>query len=117
MSKKTFLFSEIIFLIFFLYGCGVNEATIQRAPKSFLYFSGNIENSFVLIDNGNEIELGKTRIEPNDSKNMKTTKRVNKVYYELQPGKHVVVVKRDGIVVVHRVLILVDDVVKEVLVP
>jgi hypothetical protein len=104
-------------LVLVLYGCGLNEATIQSDQKSFLYFSGNIENSFVSIDHGDKIELGKTRIEPKNEKNMKTTKRFKKEYYETTPGKHSIIVTRNGKIIVNRLVILGDGIVKEVSIP
>ncbi len=97
-------------------GCGLKEGVIQKAPRSYLWFTGNTEGAVVFIDKRNPIELNmsstgdeKTRDEPADT--------AKKIYYEIDPGKHTVIIKKSGQVVVNRTLLLGNGIITEIKIP
>lgn len=85
------------FALFFV-GCGSKEGVKSEAQKSYLYFSGNVEDVTVSIDKGGsfEVEAGETN------------------QYATKPGKHLVEVYRDGALIIKREIYLGDGVAKEI---
>lgn len=106
----------IIFTISFLLlsGCGVREGVIQLDSRSYLWFNGNSDGIVIIIDDGNPLSLidfGQTN---NQREELDSDK---KMLYQVKPGKHDVVIKRNGKVVVHRVIIVNAGSIKEVVIP
>lgn len=85
-------------------GCGLQEGVIQKESKSSLWFTGNIKNSIVYIDDLAPINL-------NDNSGF------DPIHYEISPGKHVIVVKRSGEEVVNRNILLGSGITKEIHIP
>jgi len=105
-----------LFLIFILcIGCGLQEGVIQKAPKSFLYFTGNTENAVVYIDGGPGIVLDSSNSSGNDANGQ--TNSSGRVLYEISHGKHDIVVKKSNEVVVHRKVLLGNGITKEIQIP
>ena len=71
-------------------------------PVSYLYFTGNIEGAQVSIDNAPAFLVTKSGV---------------KQQYKVTPGKHTVVVSKQGSVVVKRSLLLGDGHEKEINIP
>jgi len=97
-----------ISLIIFCFGCGLKETIVQKDTKSYLTFTGNTKDAVLYIDNLDPIFL-------NQSSNNKQ-QGVN-TNYEISPGKHKIIIKRDGREVVNRDLLLGNGILKEVDVP
>jgi hypothetical protein len=95
---KIIIFGMVMF--FFCQGCGLNETVVQKEKKSYLTFIGNLEGSVVYIDNLDPITLIQ-----------------QKINYEISPGKHRIVVKKDSKEVVNRELLLGNGIVKEIEIP
>jgi hypothetical protein len=91
----------------FVTGCGYKEGVIQKDSVAYLWFTGNTEQSLVFLDGKEPFALNQT----GGSEKGKPT------YYQVPPGKHRVVVKKGNEVVVDRVLIVGDGIIKEILVP
>lgn len=79
-------------------GCGSKEGVTSEAQKSYLYFSGNVNDVTVSIDKGAsfEVEAGETN------------------QYATKPGKHLIEVYRDGALIIKREIYLGDGVAKEI---
>lgn len=79
-------------------GCGYKEGVATAAQKSSLYFSGNTKSIEVSIDSGEHfsVKAGQTN------------------QYGVKPGKHLVEVYRNGIIIIKREVFLSDGVAKEI---
>ncbi len=92
----------------FLSGCGgYKEGMVQPDQESFIWFSGNLEAAVATIDNGAAIKLD----EPSEAD------PEGKTLYRLKPGKHDVVVTRNGQVIVNRSIMVGSGAAKEIAVP
>jgi hypothetical protein len=83
----------------FIVACGHVEGTIQKAEKSLIVFSGNLENVSIKID----------ELEP-------FTPSYGK-HYQLSPGKHVLTAYRDGTLVLNKIVFLENQVTMEIRIP
>jgi len=109
---KNFIFLMVGALL--IASCGYKEGVIQKSDRSFLKFTGNIGNASVHIDGGEPFVLKKYVINPQGEK--------EKVYhdnklYQVTTGKHTVKVYRGNNLIVKRILILDNNVIKEVYIP
>ncbi len=82
-------------------GCGYREGTLVKDPVSYLWFTGNITQANVIIDDKKPFELTKEGL----------------VYYQITPGTHRIIVKKGEEVVVDRVLIIGNETTKEIQIP
>ena len=98
-SIRAFL---CVFLVVFLFGCGLTEGVIQKDQKSYLLFTGNISNSIVYIDELSPVEISEDN---------------GKTLYEISPGKHNIIVRKSGEVVVNRDILLGNGITKEISIP
>ncbi len=83
----------------FIFACGHQEGIIQKAEKSFIFFSGNLENVMIHID----------KIEP-------FTPSYG-THYEMLPGKHTLMAYRGGNLLVNKIIILENQVAMEIRIP
>jgi len=79
-------------------GCGSKAGVKNSAQKSYLYFTGDTAGVIVSIDNGEEFFI----------------KSGENNQYGLKPGKHLVKVKREGVLVIKREIYLGDGIAKEI---
>jgi len=87
-----------LFVFLSISGCGYKEGTVNTAQKSYLFFSGNVKNVEVSIDEGKRFSvLG-------GQKNQ----------YALKPGKHKIEVYREGKIIVKREVYIGEDISKEI---
>lgn len=95
MKHLTILATLVAFLIS---GCGSKEGVRTEAHKSYLYFSGNTSDVVVSIDKGEgfSVEAGVEN------------------QYATKPGKHLIEVSRDGVLLIKREIYLGDGVAKEI---
>lgn len=89
--------------LFFLQisGCGYKEGTLVKDPVSYLWFTGNITEAIVFVDDKKPFELGKEGL----------------VYHQIPPGQHRIIVKKGQEVVVDRILIIGNEITKEIQIP
>ena len=113
MSYKKIFYLGLV-LLWICGGCGIKEGVVQKETKSFLWFTGNTQNAVVFIDDLTPIMLNKMSSVSDNNEN--STNR-GKVYYEISPGKHTIVVKKSGEVVVHRNVLLGNEITKEIKIP
>jgi hypothetical protein len=102
--KKVFL---LILLISLIYACGYKEGVIRKGEKSYLLFTGNTANISLSIDNSEPFLL---KIKNNNSD-------APQKLYQVSPGKHLLKIYRDRILIVDRVIFLGNQETMEVHVP
>jgi len=94
-----FRFIILLLVASLIFACGYTTGTIQKAEKSFIVFSGNLENVKIHID---ELES----FTPSSGK-----------HYEMAPGKHTLLAYREGKLLLNRIIILENHVTTEIKVP
>lgn len=105
--KKVILF----FLgMLFIYACGYQEGIVQKAEKSFIRFSGNLENVTIQIDDMTPFTLKSIA---DSEKNTTDDKKL----YQVSPGRHSVKVYRGGNIIVNRILFIDNHATTEVIIP
>ena len=95
---NTKLFLSGILALSLLSACGYKEGVVTAAQKSNLFFSGNTANVLVSIDGGERFPV------KNGRDNL----------YSIAPGKHRVLVYRNGNVIAERDVLVSDGVSKEI---
>ena len=95
-----------VFLIFIiLYSCGYREGIIQKAERSYIQFTGNIQNAQVQIDDMNAFA-----IQPEPGK--------EKLYlYQIQPGKHLISIYRNSQPILQKIVFVDNQTTMEVEIP
>ncbi len=91
----------VSFALFNFAGCGYREGTLVKDPVSYLWFTGDIAQANVIIDDKKPFELTKEGL----------------VYYQIPPGTHRIIVKKGEVVVVDRILIIGNETTKEIQIP
>jgi len=121
MLTTTFVTAiAIATVIFFLSGCGYKEGVLVKEPVSYLWFTGNIQEASARIDGQEPFEI-KMALDVNQTSssnadaNQKYSSSIK--YYSLSPGKHRVVVEKNGQIVADRVLFLGNGNIQEIQVP
>lgn len=100
MNRLTAILLISVFMV--MSGCGYKEGVQSEERVSYLYFSGSAKGAVVYIDDLPTFTVKK--LGPNET-------------YKVAPGKHLIIVKKDGQVLVERTLLLSDGVAKEIYVP
>lgn len=79
-------------------GCGYKEGVVTAEQKAYLYFTGNVSDVKVSVDNGEgfNVESG-----------------INH-QYKINPGKHTIMIYRGNNVIVKREIYVSDSVAKEI---
>lgn len=93
---KTILLSLGLLLI--LSGCGYKEGVVTTSSKTYLYFTGNVNNAYVSIDGGQRFAVESAADHQ----------------YSLKPGKHLIEVFRNGNKIVKREIFTSDGIAKEI---
>lgn len=100
MKKLTIVVMSLLFII--MAGCGYKEGVTTSEQASFLYFTGDAKGATVIID---------------DTSSFVIEQMGEQEHYKVTPGKHTIVVKKHGNVVVKRTLLLGDGIAREIKVP
>ena len=102
-----------ILILFFgvacLAGCGYQEGVLVKEPASYFWFTGNFQEAWVKIDDKEPFAPGKSGTAPGSGE--------GKVYYQISPGKHRVIVERGGQKVVDKVFYVGDGTIQEIQIP
>ncbi|WP_445945330.1 hypothetical protein [Shewanella sp.] len=98
-TLKILLLSAFIVLAS---GCGYNAGVKTEEAVSFLYFTGDAEGVEVSIDNAAPFIVSQTGISNQ---------------YRVSPGKHLIIITKNGQVVVKREVLLGDGHEKEFFIP
>lgn len=101
MSYKTFSFLGLVILLL-LGGCGLKEGVVNKEQKSFLLFTGNTKNVTAHIDDLAPFTL---------------KKRNGEIHYQLSSGKHSIIIKRAGVEIVNRNILLGNGITREIQIP
>ena len=112
MKQVTVIF--VVFGLLVFQSCGYREGISQPDKQSYIWFSGNTQGAIAVVDGNQEfkVDLGYYT----NSGGEKVAKE-GKTLYSVKPGKHEIVVKKNGEVVVHRVVMIDSGATKEVRVP
>lgn len=100
MKKLALTVLSVLFV--FMAGCGYKEGVKTQEQATYIYFTGNAKGAEVTIDAASVFIVEKGGTEE---------------HYKLAPGKHNIVVKKDGNIVVNRTLLLGDGIAREINVP
>ena len=100
--RKTFYLFSITCFILFLSSCGYKEGVIQPSSNSYLKFTGNTRNAVVTIDDSDPISI------------QASSDNGNVIHYQLSPGKHRIIVKRNNDVVLKRDVLIGNGMTKEI---
>ena len=79
-------------------GCGSKTGVQSSAQKSYLYFTGNTKSIEVSIDKAASFSV-------QSGQNSQ---------YSVKPGKHLIEVTRDGVLIIKREIYLGDGIAKEI---
>jgi hypothetical protein len=79
-------------------GCGYKEGVATGAQKSYLYFTGNVDGAAVSIDDSEEFEVKAGR----DNQ------------YGIKPGKHIITIYKDDMLILKREIFVGDGIAKEI---
>jgi len=89
-------------LIVMLSACGYNSGSRISEPVSYLYFTGEAQGAEVFID---------------DNAGFMITETGSENQYKVTPGKHLIVIKKDGQTKVKRSVMLADGNAQEFNIP
>lgn len=95
---KTNAITLLFIVLLTFTGCGYKEGIKTSGQKAYLYFTGNVDDANVVIDNGPgfAVKAG-----------------VNN-QYQIKPGKHLVQVFKNNVMVVNREIYVGDEIAKEI---
>jgi hypothetical protein len=111
MSQQILKIVLLLFLFLFCFsGCGYKEGVLIKEPVSYLWFTGNVQQAFVKIDEKEPFEIGRWVAEQKSSEG-------KLIYYQIPPGKHRVIVEKNGKVVVDRILFVGNETIQEIQIP
>jgi hypothetical protein len=96
-------------------GCGYQEGIRQPDRQSYIWFSGETIDAVAIIDDNEPFKVEQTSYV--DSETGERVSKQGRRLYQVKPGKHEIVVKKGGQVVVHRDLMIGAGATKEVRVP
>jgi len=115
MMKRTAtaLAAALVFVL--LTGCGYKEGMLQDEPVSYLRFTGASQGAVVSIDDLEPFELGKADSSADARNN--SSGATGPIHYRVEPGKHRITVRKNGQVVVARIILLDNGVTREVRIP
>jgi hypothetical protein len=89
-------------------GCGgYKEGMVQPDQESYIFFSGHLAAAVATIDGNIVLKLDEPAEKDPEGKTL----------YRIKPGKHEVVVTRDGKTIVHRSIMVGSGAAKEIAVP
>jgi hypothetical protein len=106
MSHKTIIYIGLFFL-FLCSGCGLKEGVVNTETKSYLWFTGDTQGAVVYID-----DLDPFYLDRQGNKNSN-----GHVHYKISSGKHTIKIKKSGVEIVNRTLLLGNGITKEIQVP
>lgn len=115
MENKARIITLFLTILLFVAGCGYKEGVRNTEPQSYLWFTGNTSGAVVYVDDNQPFELEASTLSA-DSDDTDAQKK-SLTYYQTTPGKHNVIVKRNGEVVVNRAFMIGNGMTKEIQIP
>ena len=114
MRKYIILTISALALLSFI-NCGYQEGIRQTDKQSYLWFNGQTKSAVAIVDNLSQFKLEESYYI--DSETGQKVSRDGKIFYQVKPGRHEIIVKKNGQVVVHRVVMIGSGEIKEIMVP
>lgn len=112
--KKLILFVFLSALPLIAVSCGYKEGSRQLDNQSFITFAGEVNGAVAVVDGGEPFEIDSLTYKDSQGNDVKKS---DKTYYLVRPGRHSVVVSKDGQVKVERDVLINAGSTKEVWVP
>ena len=113
--KRTATALAVALVFVLLTGCGYKEGMIQDEPVSYLRFTGALQGAVVSIDDLQPFEPGEADSSADARNN--PSEATGPIHYRVEPGKHRITVRKNGRVVVDRIIMLDNGMTKEVRIP
>lgn len=111
--KNLVILTAVVAAVFVLVGCGYQEGIRQPDRQSYIWFSGETKDAVAIIDDNEPFKVK----HPSSFDSETWEKESGRTLYQVKPGKHEIVVKKDGQIVVRRYLIIGAGATKEVQIP
>lgn len=113
--KKCIVLTFAVVAVFLVTGCGYQEGIREPDRQSYILFSGDLEGTVATIDDNEPFKVEQTFYV--DKETGEKVSRKGRTLYQVKPGTHEIVVKKDGQVVVHRNVMIGTGATKEIHVP
>jgi hypothetical protein len=114
--RKWVVLTVAVVTVFVVAGCGGYQEGIRQPDRqSYLWFSGETKETVAIIDDNEPFKVEQTSYV--DSETGERVSKQGRTLYQVKPGKHEIIVKKGGQVVVHRYLMIGAGTTKEVWVP
>jgi hypothetical protein len=114
--QKRLAFALVMCAAIIAAGCGggYKEGSRQPDPQSFIVFTGNVEDATASIDGGTPFAVASLTYKDQSGQDVKTAERT---FYQVRPGRHMVVVRKQGEIRVERDVLINAGATLEVWVP
>ncbi len=103
------------FMLLFFNSCGYQEGVREPDRQSYIQFTGETQATIAIIDKAEPIALGETFYVNKDTG--EKIQKEGRMLYLVAPGKHEIVVQKNGEVVVHRTVLINAGSTKEIYIP
>ena len=113
--RKWIILIIAVITVLSIINCGYQEGIRETDRQSYIWFSGQTKDAIAIVDNGAPFKLEQTNYIDGE-----TGQKVNndgKMLYQVKPGKHEILVKKNEQVVVHRNIMIGTGATKEIRVP
>jgi hypothetical protein len=113
--KKWIVLAFVGLAVFLVAGCGYQEGIREPDRQSYIWFTGKLDGAVAFIDDNEPFEL--VPLTYMNEQTGELEHKQGRTLYQVRPGKHTVMVKKNEQVVVHRELMIGSGATKEVWVP
>ena len=113
ITKNLYIFLGLSLLL--LTSCGYQEGVREPDRQSYVRFLGETQGAVAHIDGGEPIAIEGTY--RTNTETGEKIKKNNRTLYQVKPGKHDILVEKDGKVVVRRSVMINAGSTKEIHVP
>ena len=112
--KKLISLATLAILPLIALSCFYKEGSRQLDSQSYIWFTGNVKGAVASVDGGEPFEVDSLTYKDSQGNDVKKSE---KTYYQLRPGRHTIIVKKEGQVKVERDVLIDAGATKEVWVP
>ena len=115
MKNIIKVFCPILIGILCFPGCAYKEGIEQGEPQSYLGFTGSTQGAFASIDGEKPFTVD---ADQNGTANFREAgSSTSRTLYQISSGKHIIIVKKGGKIVVHREVLIGSGMTKEIRIP